>query len=817
MLLVTAALFVAAPAPEGHAQPVDPPPSPTVPREALVRFHKVFPPAWQIVPLAGHARLIAPGIQYNKSLAVWRLPMPPGISVDDAVNELLADPRVEIAQPNYRYTNAVAPDDPFFAERQQPRMQVINAPAGWDIETGSADVIVAVIDGGVDVTHPELFDSIWTNPAEIPDNGIDDDKNKCVDDVHGCHVQALPPDGDIRDRDGHGTFVSGIIAANTNNGAGIAGIAWNATIMPVRALDPSGFGETEQLAEAILYAARNGADVINMSLALTPLGTTCPTDAIVEDAMRVAHDDFGATLVAAAGNFNVSCVSHPASSQYAIAVSAAGPPQDPDARAYFSQWGTEVDVTAPGELISSTCPLDPEAPTSFCSNGSYGIGNGTSFSTPMVSGLAALLLSRDPSLSNDAVGARIRETAMDLPDETHEHWDGSGMIDVAAALGAPSAHAFIDFRGPDTAGVHLRVQVGSPSKPLCSTDIWAAPEMIHGHSVRGTFGVAECAALWPPSPERPWTIIGSAESRKKSVLNGLALIAGKDSCSASHLPRWLTQVDVSVAMVTCDATGLVPNDEVAGAVQIDPASVPRRFDQDVRYATALKDPGSSCTSSSSHSAWYRLAPAATSMAIAADTFGSSFDTVLAVFREDGSALEEVACNDEFAGSQSRVVWRVASGASYLIMAAASAQTPAGSLRLNLSPAYPPSNDEQDEPAALAFAEVLQGAYGATSDPQDPPVSCVASYGYSVWFTIDMAEGIHAISTAGSDYDTVVAVFRRETDGATTEVACNDDAAQGGDPSFAAWDSDGGEHLVLVGAFRNKPARVLHLVMASEDQ
>ena len=230
--------------------------------------------------------LLGPDAEYNETLDLWRIPVAEDSSLKLTRMRLATDPGVLQVEPIHRYQRAVYPDDPLYISEQAPRMQAINAPAGWDIETGSADIVIAVIDGGVDITHPELSDRIWVNTAEVPGNGLDDDKNKCVDDVNGCNILGAPPNGDVMDRDGHGTFVSGGAAANTNNGIGTAGVAWNATIMPVRTLDPNGFGDTEELAEAILYAAMNGADVINMSLALIPTGSNCPTDKVVQEAMR---------------------------------------------------------------------------------------------------------------------------------------------------------------------------------------------------------------------------------------------------------------------------------------------------------------------------------------------------------------------------------------------------------------------------------------------------------------------------------------------------------------------------------------------------
>lgn len=750
---------------------------------------------------------LGPGAVYNEALGLWRVPVSEDSSLKQTLVKLASDPGVETVQPNHRYERAVYPDDPLYVAEQAPRMQAINAPAGWDIETGSADVVIAVIDGGVDITHPELSDRIWINTAEVPANGLDDDKNKCVDDVNGCNITGSPPNGDVMDRDGHGTFVSGAAAANTNNGIGTAGVAWNATIMPVRTLDANGFGDTEQLAESILYAAHNGADVINMSLALIPTGNNCPEDKVVQEAMRVAHDEMGALMVSAAGNSATNCVSFPGRSVYSMAVGASGLGSNPDARAPFSQWGPEVDVVAPGQAVTSTCPLDPSHPTSFCNGPQYGAGSGTSFSTPMVSGLAALLLSQDSSRTPVEVTERIRETARDMPDGANPNWDGSGMIDVAAALGATPTAVFVDVRSHDASMLGLSVIVGDIDSPECEARLWTQPDD-ESNIVHGTFGASECGPFWPPSEARPWHVTGTSATRKAARLTGAALVGGGDSCPATDAPRSIGAHESVITSIDCDATGIVANDTLANATVIP--KVPRRAQQDVRYATSVGDPTVDCADFYSHSTWYRLpAKAGPSRAVAADTFGSAFDTIIAVFRDTGGALEQVACNEDY-NDGSRVVFVRDGTSDYVIMVASFETVPGGLMTLNVSPANPPANDSQDQPASFG-GNVLQAAHHATSAPSDPEISCATDYGYSVWFDFTVtAFGDVAITTEGSNYDTVLAVFRRGENGDLTEVACNEDVDFIRETSLAVWNAQPGEHLILVGSFRGRASGVLNM-------
>jgi subtilisin family serine protease len=755
--------------------------------------------------------------RYNPGLDLWRVRLRGGRTVADVRAFLLSDPGVLLAQPNYIYTNADAPDDPLYLEKQHPYLATVNASAAWDVEGGDPDVIVAVVDGGVDTTHSELADRVWKNTGETID-GQDNDANGCIDDLTGCSFQETPPAGDVADRDGHGTFVAGIIAARSGNGQGVAGIAPGVTIMPVRALDQNGVGTTESLAGAVLYAARNGARVLNLSLALVPEGGTCPSDPIVDDAVRRARDESGAVLLAAAGNFDLPCVSFPAASEYAIAVAASGPPAHPDGRAFFSQWGPEVDVAAPGQDIVSTCPLQQPVPTSFCPGGPYGSGSGTSFSTPIAAGIAALLLSQDQGLTPAQIRDRLRSTARDLPDDQHPNWDGAGIVDAGAALGTGSAFAAVDVRAPPLSSLDVTVAVGDVTAPACRQTVWGRPA-IAGGSLYGSFGVGRCAAFWPPGPSQPWWLRLRWDGRKAATLNAWSLRHGDQTCSASGVPILVPAGRDILFEITCDAQGLVANDTPEQAISAAPASLPRRFDLDTTQATSSGDQPSACATSFSRSVWYRLEPSGAPMDVAADTFGTGFDTFLAVYTGQPGALQEMACNDDFNVPQSRLVWRTDGVSAYYVMAAAFQGVPAGNLRLNLSPASIPPNDSID--GALSIAPggpvpIVQPAHSATAAAADPRLSCATRYGHSLWFRVDASKGQHlTVSTEGSDYDTVIGVLARDAAGGLIPVACNDEAAPGVRTSAATWDAADGEYLIVVGAYQKHAGGTLKLHLTSE--
>ena len=287
--------------------------------------------------------------------------LPEGTDIEDALEIYLEDPDVEHAEPNYIVsTNIATPDDTEFNRLWglHNTGQNVNGTNGtgdadidaldaWDVTTGSADVVVAVIDSGVDINHPDLKANIWINADEIPTNGIDDDNNGYIDDVNGWDF--LVRNNDPRDAHGHGTHVAGTIAAVGNNNAGIAGVTWSAKIMALRFLDAWGLGSTADAIAAIEYANGMGADVINNSWG----------GGGSSQSLKNAIDASNAVVVCAAGNSgrnNDNSAHYPSSYTSANIIAVAASNQD-DQLAWFSNYGaTSVDVAAPGTNIFSAAP-----------------------------------------------------------------------------------------------------------------------------------------------------------------------------------------------------------------------------------------------------------------------------------------------------------------------------------------------------------------------------------------------------------------------------------------------------------------------------
>ncbi|MEB3234155.1 MAG: S8 family peptidase [Cyanobacteriota bacterium] len=256
----------------------------------------------------------------------------------------------------------------------------IDAPSAWAAGATGKGVTVAVIDTGVDITHPDLDSNIWTNYREIPGNGIDDDANGLIDDLHGWDF--VDGDNQPSDVNGHGTHIAGIIASE-NNRIGSTGVAFESTIMPIRVLNAAGEGSTKAVVKGVRYATANGARVINLSL-----GNVLPSSHLIE--AIIDAESQGIVVTMAAGNESSASPVYPATvaRQAGLAVGAVDASGRP-ARFSNRAGRTVLDyVTAPGVDVLSTLP-----------GNRYGRLSGTSMAAPHVAGIAALLLSRNPALT----------------------------------------------------------------------------------------------------------------------------------------------------------------------------------------------------------------------------------------------------------------------------------------------------------------------------------------------------------------------------------------------------------------------------------
>ena len=345
----------------------------------------------------------------------------PGVSVSAAVADLERLDGVVYAEADHVVRQTAVPNDPLLSYEWD--MSAIRAPEAWDVTTGSPQVTVAVVDTGIDASHPDLSPNLWTNPGESgagrDTNGLDDDGDGLIDDVHGWDFvdgDAQPDDGN-----GHGTHVSGTIAARGDDGVGVAGVTWSTAIMPLRVLGDDGSGYVSDVVTAYAYAASSGARVVNASLGGGSYS-------------RAEHDAIAAApntlFVVAAGNDGAdddATPEYPCDYDLANVVCVAASDHD-DTLASFSNYGTtNVDLAAPGVDIASTWP-----------GGRYALLDGTSMATPHVTGAAALVLAQDGTLGVAGLRAALLSSVHPVAALAGRVATG-GRLDVAAALSAPPA------------------------------------------------------------------------------------------------------------------------------------------------------------------------------------------------------------------------------------------------------------------------------------------------------------------------------------------------------------------------------------------
>ncbi len=401
-----------------------PPSSAFVPGEVLVKFRRDASPVSVQAALSAQA---AHTVGEVPALGVHRLSVSEGQELA-VIAALRQNPLVEYAEPNYIVRAVLTPNDPYFS--YQWGLTRIGAPQAWDVTTGSSDLIIAIVDSGIDLDHPDLSGKIiWG-----------------YDYVNGDWV----PDDDH----GHGTHVAGIAAAKTNNSTGVAGVSWGARLMALKVLDAGGNGTYANVASAVTYAANHGAKIINLSLGGDYDSQT------LHEAVIYAHNA-GCVIVAATGNNGNGSVLYPARYAEAFAVAAT---DSNDQRAWFSNYGPEVDVAAPGVSIYSTYR-----------GGGYTYMNGTSMAAPHVAGLAALIWSTYPGYINDQVESRTEMTAVDLGTPGWDPYYGHGRIDARAALCAPDLGASpqsVAFLADDTTDPIPASQTVSVLSTGCEPITW---------------------------------------------------------------------------------------------------------------------------------------------------------------------------------------------------------------------------------------------------------------------------------------------------------------------------------------------------------
>ena len=425
------------------------------------------------------------------ALNVFVYQLPDGADVLSAVSAMSSDASIEWAEPNYYRYVQVIPNDPSYrnfssngnlypnslqrwAFNGHGNDRNLNAEAAWNLTSGRTDVVIAVIDSGVLLDDPDLTQNIWKNTKD-PVNGLDDDGNGYVDDVNGWDFRGNtysgpskpdnnpnPDVGDGLDNDSkngpdstaaHGTFVASVAAARGDNATSIAGACWSCKIMPLKVFTDDGGATTSDIADAIIYAADNGATVINLSLSSS-------TESLLEGLAVLLAINAGTTVVAAAGNDHSSEPVYPAGFLNVISVGATdwggdSPVADSTSllnlrkRATFSQYGMDaVDVVAPGVVagIKLVTKADEKNGNGTAGSASVKVGPGTSYSAPLVSGLAGLMISYARQINRPITNLDVRRMILDsatkLDDDPTDspdggvYWDNFGRVEFLEALKA---------------------------------------------------------------------------------------------------------------------------------------------------------------------------------------------------------------------------------------------------------------------------------------------------------------------------------------------------------------------------------------------
>ncbi|MBI5821709.1 MAG: S8 family serine peptidase [Verrucomicrobia bacterium] len=325
---------------------------------------------------------------------------------DAVMQSLKNNANIEFAELDYIARPCLTPNDPYYASGSEWHLPKIQAPSAWDVTTGRTNVILAVVDSGVDVAHPDLAGRL----------------------LLGCDI--VNSDSDPSDDNGHGTAVTGTAAAAGNNSVGVAGVAWNCLILPIKVTDSTGSASYSDVANGIIYAADHGARVINISLGGSYASST------LQSAIDYAWNK-GVVIVAAAGNSGSSQPNYPGACNHVVAVSAL---QQNDTLASWSSYGSFVSLAAPGVGIW-TCNT----------NGAYASWSGTSFSSPIVAGVAALIASANPALSNEQIVNILKTTANDLGATGYDTSYGYGRVNAYGAVTATGATTPSDTLAPSVA------------------------------------------------------------------------------------------------------------------------------------------------------------------------------------------------------------------------------------------------------------------------------------------------------------------------------------------------------------------------------
>ena len=594
--------------------------------------------------------LVGGGIQFDAirglGLAGQVLVRSSGTSLDAVETWLSHDVHVASFEEDAVRQFDMVPNDPKL--NQLWGMTKIDAQDAWGISTGSRNVVVAVIDTGVDCAHTDLAANIWTNPGEIAGNGVDDDGNGFVNDLHGYDF--ANNDADPMDDNGHGTHVSGTIAAVGNNAQGVAGVNWSVSIMPLKFLDSQGSGYLSDAIRAVNYATMERTRYgVNVRVMNNSWGGG-EFSAAMQTAIQAANQA-GILFVAAAGNNganNDRAAQYPANCDSPNVISVAATDQN-DQLASFSNYGAAtVDVAAPGVSIYSTIP-----------GNKYAMYSGTSMATPFVSGVAALAWSIDPNASVADVRNAILRGADPLP----------GLSGKVASGGRLDAYNTLRLLGGQPQqGPVVGSLTASPGSVMAGAAVTLAAHGIAspGGPINGLYVYSDannngqCDAGDPIVGSTTTIVGGDANIR----LNTAGFTPGAHRFFARAVDgagHWSSTVAATLTILPADDHG----DNAAAA-------------------TAVGAPSSTAGTigAAADVDWFKFQAVAGKHYTLATQLGTLRDSVLSLYDRNGTTL--LTANDDYGSSlASRIDWTAPASGVYYLAVAGYGNTCTGSYTLNV--------------------------------------------------------------------------------------------------------------------------------------
>lgn len=446
--------------------------------------------------------------------SLYKLELESGQDVAEVICELQKNQQVVYAEPYFLPELLHEPDDEFSLEggAQRQQLELIKAFQAWDISQGSRDVLVGILDTGIDFDHPDLMHNLYLNESD-PMDGIDNDGDGYIDNYRGWDF-ANNDNNPTADQNGHGTLVAGFSSASTNNEIGISGTGYQCRYMPIKVFrsEDGIFGNGY---EAILYAAEMGCDVINLSW-----GAEGIPSQFVQDIINYVVLEKDVVIVAAAGNISREVNYFPASYQHVLSVSAS---DFTDAKANYASWSRFVDLLAPGKDVFTTK-----------NGGKYGTSTGTSFSSPMVAGAAALIRSHYPELNARQVMQLLRQSAEDVSQTGHNgdftERIGKGRLNMEKALAGPTSPAVemqqfelfngfgpFAFKG-DT--VEIRMDFINLLSPTSELEVQLSSSSPHVSFLNNTINLGALNTLGTArNDEQPFRLILSEELPDNEVLS----------------------------------------------------------------------------------------------------------------------------------------------------------------------------------------------------------------------------------------------------------------------------------------------------------